>query len=135
VSARVFLDTNVFVYSLDLADPDKQVRALQLIDERRRDIVVSTQVLLELHSVCTRKLGLTRHQADTAVRSVAKFPVVEADRELVLQASQLADDAQLSIFDAAIVVAARRAGCRTILSEDLGPNQKYGDLAVENPFG
>lgn len=132
--ARVFLDTNVFAYALDSSAGDKQVRAQRVIDLRRQDIVVSTQVLMELFAVCTRKLGMTRSDARTAVAAISAFPVTDTDRVLVLQAVALAERAQISIFDAAIVCAAQRAGCGTLVTEDLNAGQRFGDTVVENPF-
>jgi predicted nucleic acid-binding protein len=90
-------------------------------------------VLLE-HTVCTRKLGMSRESAATAVRAVALVPVVSADRELILDAIALAADAQLSVFDAAIVVAAGRGGCETLLSEDLSAGQLLGGVRMTNLF-
>ena len=107
---------------------------MELIEERRRSIVVSTQVLLELASVCTRKLGMTRGEARAAVVAVALFPVVTADRELVLDAAATAERHQLSIFDAAIVQAAARAGCSELISEDLSDGQTFASVRVRNPF-
>lgn len=37
-------------------------------------------------------------------------------------------------WDAAILEAARVAGCRTVLSEDLADGRSYGGVVVENPF-
>lgn len=52
--SKIFLDTNVLAYLFDDHAPDKQQRAEQLVlsDE---GFVVSTQVMLELYSVLTRK--------------------------------------------------------------------------------
>lgn len=131
---KVFVDTNVFAYALDISDAGKRSRAAELIGARRRSIVVSTQVLLELASVCTRKLGMTRGEARAAVAAVALFPVVTTDRELVLSAAATAERHQLSIFDAAIVEAAARAGCSELLSEDFSDGQVFASLRVRNPF-
>lgn len=130
----VFVDTNVFAYALDTANAEKHRRALQVVDERRREIVVSTQVLIELHAVCTRKLGMDRTDAQTAIEAISAFPVVDADRALVISAMVLADEGQLSIFDAMIVCAAQRFGCPTLLTEDLNAGQRFGEVVVENPF-
>ena len=135
MSAPLFVDTNVFAYALDQADPLKQTRAQQLIDEHRRQIVVSTQVLLELHAVCTGTLGMTRTDATAVVEAISEFPVADTDRALVLLAAALSATAQLSIFDAAIVCAAQRSGCARLLTEDLSAGQRFGDLVVEDPFG
>ena len=96
--------------------------------------MVSTQILFELYAVCTRKLGMDRSDARAAVRAVADFPVTHTDRALAVDALQLAATAQLSIFDAAIVCAAQRSRCQTLLSEDLNTGQCFGEVVVENPF-
>jgi len=132
--AKAFVDTNVFAYALDAGDVAKQARAAALIEERRRSIVVSTQVLLELFTVCARKLGMTRGEARGVVAAVALFPVVTADRELVLGAAAKAERHQLSIFDAALVEAAARAGCTELLSEDFSDGQEFASVRVRNPF-
>lgn len=130
----VFVDTNVFAYALDTSDPAKREQALRLIDLHRDDVVVSTQVLIELHAVCTRKLGMTREGAREAVTAIAGFPVVDTDREMVLDAVALAEASDLSIFDATIVCAAQRARCDVLLTEDLNPGQRIDRVTVRNPF-
>lgn len=133
-SDRVFVDSNVFGYLFDARYPTKRDRAGEVLTERAGEVVVSTQVLLEVHSLCTRKLDMTREQAASAVARVAAYPVQATDREMTLEACRLAVRAQLSIFDAAILVAAKRAGASEILSEDLNPGQDYDGVRVVNPF-
>lgn len=133
--SRVFVDTNVFAYALDSSAGAKQSRAQEVISARRHDIVVSTQVLVELYAVCTSKLGMARSDARAAVEAVGAFPVTDTDRGLALRAITLADRAQLSVFDAAIVCAAQRSSCGAILTEDLNEGQRFGDTVIENPFG
>lgn len=131
---RVFLDTSILVYTLDIQEPEKQKRAVDLIAEQRSGIVISTQVLVELHAVCTRKLHLSPAAAREVVAGAAKFPVVDTDRRLVGSAMDRAAAHQLSIFDAMIVAAAQRGGCVVLFTEDLNPGQRFGELVVENPF-
>lgn len=130
----IFVDTNVFVYAFDRSDTTKHARALSIIDTERDRIVVSTQVLVELHAVCTAKLGLDRAAASRIIDSVARFPVVDTDRTLVLEASALAASDQLSIFDAAIICAAIRAGCSELATEDLQTGRHFDELVVIDPF-
>lgn len=129
-----FVDTNVFAYALDADAGPKQRRAQQLLDARRGGVTVSTQVLIELYAVCTRKFGLSRAEAAEAVRSVARLPVIETNRALVLRAAALAESAELSVFDSLIVCAAQQAHCDTLLTEDLSHGQEFDGLRVENPF-
>ncbi len=41
---------------------------------------------------------------------------------------------QISYWDAAIIEAARAAGCHQVLSEDLADGQDYGGVQVVDPF-
>lgn len=133
-ATQVFVDTNVFVYALNRAQPEKRETALGYIDTHRDEIIVSTQVLIELHAVCRRRLGMDSDVTRAAVEAVGAFPVIGADRTLVLDAMGLSSSAHLSIFDALIVSAARHAGCGRLATEDLQDGQRFGDLVVENPF-
>jgi predicted nucleic acid-binding protein len=42
---------------------------------------------------------------------------------------------QLSIWDAMVVQAALKAQAHTLYSEDFAHGQRFGNLAVVNPFG
>ena len=41
---------------------------------------------------------------------------------------------QLSYWDAAIIEAARAAGCAEVYSEDLNAGQSFGGIRIVNPF-
>ncbi|MBK1440747.1 PIN domain-containing protein [Parapedobacter sp. ISTM3] len=56
MSDKVFLDTNILVYSYSVSDKDKQLTARKIIAET--DSYVSTQVLTELTNTLTRKFKL-----------------------------------------------------------------------------
>jgi predicted nucleic acid-binding protein len=133
----VFVDTNVWVYAVDTADPAKRERALQAIAPAQgRDIVVSTQVLAEFYAVVTRKLAVPvpTDDAEAMVRQLLVLPVVAVDASLVAAAIGGSREWQISIWDALIVRAAEVAGCRRLLSEDLADGRTYGSVLVENPF-
>jgi predicted nucleic acid-binding protein len=133
----VFVDTNVWVYAVDTADPAKRERALQAIAPAQgRDIVVSTQVLAEFYAVVTRKLAVPvpPDDAEAMVRQLLALPVVAVDASLVAAAIVGSRDWQISIWDALILRAAEVAGCRRLLSEDLADGRTYGSVVVENPF-
>jgi predicted nucleic acid-binding protein len=133
----IFVDTNVWVYAVDAADPAKRERALEAIAPAPgRDLVVSTQVLTEFYAVVTRKLAVpvAVEDADAMVRQLAVLPVVAIDASLVVSAVAGSREWQISIWDALIVRAAEVAGCRRILSEDLADGTTYGSVVVENPM-
>ena len=133
----LFVDTNVWVYAVDAADPAKRKRALEATAPvPGRDLVVSTQVLTEFYAVVTRKLAVpvSVEDAEAMVRQLALLPVVAIDSSLVVSAIAGSREWQISIWDALILRAAEVAGCRRVLSEDLADGTTYGSVVVENPF-
>jgi len=77
---RVFIDTNLWAYWLDRREPEKSAFIRDWLRElaREHEIVVSTQVLIELRSVLTRKLKPALSWQDTraALMALAEFDVV-----------------------------------------------------------
>jgi predicted nucleic acid-binding protein len=57
---------------------------------------------------------------------------VSIDASLVASAIASSREWQVSIWDALILRAAEVAGCRLVLSEDLGDRRSYGSIVVEN---
>lgn len=134
---RVFVDTTVWVYAVDRADPVKQARAREVLDPTHgASIVTSAQVLGEFYATVTRKLASPVAPGDAAgmVDRMRRLPVVEIDADRVGAAIEGSRSWQLSYWDALIVVAAQAAGCSRLLTEDLAAGASYGAVSVENPF-
>lgn len=138
MTARSFLDSNILVYSVDESPQAKAKHetALALLSAQPDDLVVSTQVLQEFYVVVTRKLQrpLAEDRAEAAVRGLSRLDVVSADVPLVLDAIGTSRFARLSLWDALIIEAARRAGCQRVLTEDLNNGQAIRGVRIENPF-
>jgi predicted nucleic acid-binding protein len=138
MSDRIFIDTNVLAYAFDAAEPDKQEIARKRLEseQRRSELVVSTQVLQELY-VCLTRGKHPIASADTAERAVGDataLTVVQVDTALVLEAIAESRSKKLSFWDALILRAATVAGCTTLLTEDLNHGQVVDGVRVENPF-
>lgn len=137
MTERTFVDTNVWVYAVDEADPAKRARAIALLQPSAdSDFVVSTQVLIEFYVVVTRKLAtpLTGESAQAMVDEMARLPVMPTDSQLVLAAMAGSREWGISLWDALIIRAAEVSGCNLVLSEDLKHGGTYGSVRVENPF-
>jgi predicted nucleic acid-binding protein len=137
VSERLFVDTNVWVYAVDVADPAKQARARAVTAPGQgSDIVVSSQVLGEFYVITTRKLARPLAEADAAamVERLRYLPVVSVDADLVSRAIAGSREWHVSFWDALIIRAAEAAGCNVVLSEDLAEDQAYGAISVRDPF-
>ena len=129
----VFVDTNVWVYAVDAADPDKRARALAAIaPEPGRDLVVSTQVLTEFYAVVTRKLAVPvpAEDAEAMVRQLSLLPVVAVDASLVLSAIAGSGEWQVSIWDALILPTLVN---EAILLINLGPGRRVFPVASPRP--
>lgn len=132
-----FVDTNVLLYSIltDEREQSKAKRARELL--AGRDLALSVQVLAEFYVQATRRSradALTHEQAAALVTALGRYSVQEGTVELAHAAMTTADRYGLSYWDAAIIEAARLAGCSEVLSEDLSSSQDYGGVTVTNPF-
>ena len=133
MAALTFLDTNVFAYVYDDGQPEKQARAARAI-EAVDGAVISTQVLLELFSVLTRKLHIRPSDALAEVEDLMHLQVVATDTQLVREAITLALESSISHWDAMLIAAAARAGCDELLTEDLSHGQVIAGVRIVNPF-
>ena len=140
MSAKAFLDTNIFVYEVDSGSPKPKRRIahdliLEALKERRS--VVSWQVIQEFLNVVTGKLAssMTPHDAQQYLSSVFQLmTVVPPSIELFGVALGIRARHQLSWYDSLIVAAASEAKCSVLYTEDMQHGAKIGSVRIENPF-
>lgn len=131
-----FFDTNVLVYCTDTTAPDKQARARDLVARSGAagNAVLSTQVLIELFNILTRKQKMPLATAQALIQAYTAWPVVDSDVALVSGAIEKSIQHKLSIWDAMVIEAALRTEAQTLYTEDLQHGQRFGTLTVVNPF-
>ena len=138
MNAISFVDTNLLVYSRDSSDADKNVRAREWLKQLWRNGRgrISYQILNEYYAVVTRKLTypLSVDQARRGVMNLITWKPVPNSRELMEDTWCMQDRFGLSWWDSLVVAAARMAGCRYLLTEDLQNEQDLDGLLVMNPF-
>lgn len=138
MTALVFVDTNVLVYSRDARNASKQQRAhawMEFLWNSKRGRV-SPQVLHEYYETVTRKLkpGLTPEEARTDVRALFHW-LVPIEAPLVLEAAwHFQAKGSFSFWDALILGAAQTMDCGFVLSEDMGAGQAIEGMRVVDPF-
>jgi predicted nucleic acid-binding protein len=132
----VFVDSNVFLYAVDEADPEKQRVARNWRAElwKSRRGRVSFQVLGEFYVNAVRKQPAAREEARAEVRDLLAWNPVVTDAALLERGWKLQDRYRLSYWDALIVAAAKAASCRYLLTEDLQAGQRLDGIEVVNPF-
>ena len=138
MTAKVFVDTNVLVYSRDASEPQKQELAMAWMAHlwSTRTGKLSYQVLQEFYLTVTAKLqpGLDTENARKDVRSLLAWQPIGVTEHVLENAWLVQDSCQISWWDALIVSAAQLIDCRYLLTEDLQENQEFGSLRVINPF-
>ncbi|HUX66978.1 MAG TPA: PIN domain-containing protein [Terriglobales bacterium] len=135
-SAKAFLDTNIFVYAHDAADPRKQPRSRELIREQAASGlgVVSTQVMQDFFSAATRKLGIDPLAAKEILATFSVFEIVQVSPDLILEAIDSVVTHRISFWDSLLVAAAARAGCAVLYTEDLQSGRILRGITVRNPL-
>jgi predicted nucleic acid-binding protein len=136
MSRASFLDSNILVYTDDHDAPKKQAIALQLVEAGHADgtAFVSTQVLEEYYVAVTRRLGVAAPVARAKVELFARLHVALIEVDDILSAIDVQRLHQLSFWDSVLVQSARRAGCATLITEDLQDGRRFDGLEVQNPF-
>jgi predicted nucleic acid-binding protein len=139
MSAKFFIDTNVFVYSFDSRQPLKQERALALIqDALNKGLgVISTQVIQEFLNVATLKFAAPMKIEDAkAYLRLVLNPLCQIYPDLALYESclELQAETKYSFYDSLILAAALRGGCEVLYSEDFQDDQQVRGLKIINPY-
>jgi predicted nucleic acid-binding protein len=136
MTAPVFVDTNIFIYHLDEADPKKfQASRLWLAELwKSRRGRVSFQVLQEFYSTAIKKWPALGTEIRAEIRDLLDWRPVAIDAEILESGWRIQEQYQLSFWDSLIVAAAKAASCRYLLTEDLQADQDLGGVLVVNPF-
>ena len=67
-----------------------------------------------------------------ASKSAAPWPAVQVDPLLIIAASALEERHALTVWDALIIEAARRAGANHLVSEDVQHSRRLAGLVIAN---
>jgi predicted nucleic acid-binding protein len=136
---NMLIDTNVLVYMYDLAEPEKQQRAVAVLQRvhQARAGVLSTQVLAEFFNVVTRKLkpALTVEQAQAQAHMLTQvWPVYPVTSQVVLEAIRGVHEYQFSFWDAQIWAVAKLNHIAHVLTEDFNPGAVIEGVQFVDPF-
>ena len=143
---KVFLDTNILIYALTEPkaknkeeDLRKRAISLKLLAKifNEKDIIVSVQILNELHFNMIRKFKL---DDELVIKSMEEnlFTIAlvkDLTVETYTKASQIRKKYNISYWDSLVVASALESGCSTLYSEDMHNNLVIeNSLTIINPF-
>ncbi|MCC9078555.1 PIN domain-containing protein [Litorilinea aerophila] len=139
MGARALVDTNVLVYAYDRAEPEKQRRALEVLDFLAISGAgaISTQVLSEFFVAVTRKIAAPLSVPDAYDRVknyLQSWTVLDLTGLIVLEAARGVRDHQFSFWDAQIWATARLNQIPVVFSEDFNVGQVTEGVRFVNPF-
>jgi len=131
---RIFLDTNILIYSFDRDEPNKYALARDLLFDSSSEFVISYQVVQELINVLIKKK--TKDSVIKLLLEEVIFPMWEINptQEIYLKALDIRSRWLLSHYDSLIVAAALEAKCPIIYSEDMQHGLKIYETEIVNPF-
>ena len=139
MSARFFLDTNIFVYAFDRNAAAKASIAAGLI---RRAVdtgegIVSYQVVQEFFNVALRRFSepMTISEAEQYLVTVFRpLLAVHSSPSMFVEAMRVSAKYRFAWYDSLIIAGALQAECELLYSEDLQHGRQIDGLRIENPF-
>ncbi len=134
--SKIFIDTNILVYSLDQFEPEKRKKCRELLKAWTGDLrgVISAQVMQEFYVASTAKLGADVLIVKDILHSFERFETIIITPQIIKDAIDCSIINRLSFWDALIVTAAEGAKCEKLWSEDLNDGQVIRGVRIENPL-
>lgn len=136
MSDKIFIDTNILIYSIDNSDGFKNLTAKSIVNElSNRKGVISTQVLQEFYNIITKKMKCPKENAKELLKTLSEcFDVHKNSVSDILRAVDISIKTQFSFWDSLIISAAFSSGCGTLYSEDLNDGQNVDGVLIKNPL-
>ena len=133
---KVFLDTNIVIYSYSEDEVEKFEIANRLLEEYENQIIISTQVINELSNTLFRKFRLNAEEVEAVVLELNNnFPIVNFTLQTQLKAIEIKERYQLQFYDSLILATALENGCNIVYSEDMQNGQVIDNwITIINPF-
>ena len=134
-----FFDSNIVLYSLDTANPQKQDIASRLLASavHNANVSISFQVVQEVLNGITRRVQ-PRVETHDLQRLMDTFLIplwaVMPSRTLYERALAIQQRYRYAFYDSLIIAAAIEARCTRLLTEDLQHGQVIDSVRIENPF-
>jgi predicted nucleic acid-binding protein len=134
---RIFIDSNIWLYSFLRDDCRKQLLAERFIEEESfsANPIISWQVINEVARVLYKN-HFTEPLIRQIIENMCRICIVQDfSQAIIFSASALREQYMLSFWDSLIVASALAADCCFLASEDMQDNLKIaGQLIIRNPF-
>ena len=133
---NVFIDSNIFLYSVTDIEKPKASISFTLLDSNRRNISISSQVINEVGFNLIKKLSFSEDKVISFLSSMADlYKVIQISKETHIISSSLRVKYKVSYWDSLILATALESASEIVYSEDMQHGLKVeGKLEIINPF-
>lgn len=136
---KIFLDSNILIYSFDKSDKVKQKISLDLTNQLvfNDNIYISTQVIQEFYINATQKIKekIPSVEAKEFIKCLKTSNVYINDTDTIIQSIDIQKKYRLSFWDSLIISSALSIECNILYSEDLQDGLVIdGKMIVKNSF-
>jgi len=134
--SKVFIDTNILIYSMDEFDLAKREKCRFLLKSAIKEFkgVISTQIMQEFYVTATKKLAADPLLMKDVLHSFEQFEIVTVNPAIIYDAIDCGIINRISFWDSLIVVSAEIAHCGILWTEDLNHGQSIRGVRIENPL-
>lgn len=115
-----FIDSNVFIYSVDKRNPENMRIAREIITAAvdNQTFTISQQVLNEFANVSLKKLSMTVGEVRECIEEFLNINVAEQRLDWTCKALDIKRRYNIQFYDSLLLAAASDNGCDEILTED-----------------
>ena len=133
---RIFLDTNIILYSYSEDDIYKQNISQEILRNNIFNTFISKQVINEITNILFKKIKLSSEEVENAILELdSEFEIFDFYLTTQIKAIRLKKDYNLQFYDALIIATALENNCTILYSEDMQHNLIIeGKLTIINPF-
>ncbi|WP_254507218.1 PIN domain-containing protein [Anatilimnocola floriformis] len=135
------VDTNILIYSVDVNEPIKQLKAQQLLQQLARGPVPTLlpwQVIAEFLQQLRKWKSAGKIDHAKFVQHIQTyrllFPLVFPRADIIDRSLALSEKYSLSHWDSMILAACQSAGITTLYTEDMGAPRTIDGISLVNPF-
>ena len=137
MTARLFVDTNILIYALDPAEPERRTVSADLLRRTIKSqlLILSPQSLNEAYRVLTQRRRLMPIAETRAyLGGLAPWCLAPLDADTTLRAWSVQDETGYGWWDSLLLASALRAGCKLFVSEDMQDGREIAGMRITDPF-
>lgn len=131
---KIFVDSNIWLYSFMSGSSDKHQVSVSLI--KNNNVFLSTQVVNEICINLIKKSEYSEDDVTILIKNLYdRYNIFNIDKQTILQSSVIRKNYSCSYWDSLIISSALENNCKYLFSEDMQHKQIiFDNLIIIDPF-